>query len=353
MTPLAPPVRVALVGSGVLPIPPPGWGAVERAIDGLARGLRSLGADVTVVNRDGHGRPRDEYGFALRLGSYLGKGPWDVVHASTPVVANRLAFSGRPYVYTSHSRHWFGTSGVSQRWGYWLERRATARAARAIALTPDVARRIAEEVGPSVAGRTRVVPNGIDASRFKPNWAARTGHEILGVGAVHRRKRWDVAVRVVAGVEGARLTIVGPVQDPAYADELRHLLGPDRLVLAGEVPDAALAQRYAASDVFLLSSTSELMSIAVMEAMAAGLPVVGTRAIASLVTEGTTGLTVDAGLPDQALASALRGPVSRLVSDPGLARRMGEAGRSHALAHWDWPAVARQVLDVYGEVAGA
>jgi starch synthase len=342
-------MRVLLLGAGMLPIPPPGWGAVERAIHGLAGGLGALGIDVAVVNEVVGGR-LGEYRFAARVGRRLKAERWDILHASTPVVANYMGLTGRDYVYTSHSRHWFGTSRATERWGLWLERRAVRRARRVIALTPAVAQRMSQGRASGKADRVRVIPNGIRVADFGPRWEARTGTELIGVGAVNRRKRWHVAAKAVSGIPGAHLTLAGPLQDPVYAEELRHLAAPARLDLVGEVSDAALRDLYARSDVFLLTSGSELMSIAVMEAMASALPVVGTAALAGLVTEGVTGFLVDEPRGEEPLVAETRERLTRLLEDGALRRKLGEQGRKRAMEEWDWSEVARRVRDLYSEL---
>ena len=257
---------VLLIGSGVLPIPPPGWGAVEKAIDGLARGLRESGIHVEVLNRTYSQHPRDEYRFALEVPDLLRERSYDVAHASTPVVGNALLLRGFSYVYTSHSRHWWGARSPTERLGFHLEKRACAGARRVIALSSAVAERMSRVRPPTPSRNVRVIPNGVDTELFRPDWSSRTGRRILGVGAIHPRKRWHLAARVVREIPQAELVLVGPVQDPKYARDLERWIGaPGRLTLTGEIPEADLALQFARSDVYFHPSGSELLSLAVLE----------------------------------------------------------------------------------------
>ena len=337
----------------MLPIPPEGWGAVEKAIFQLSTALRTLGAETEIVNRPGHGRSLDEYRFALRLGSFLRGRSWDVLHASTPVVANRISQLGHPFVYTSHSRHWFGTQGITERWGLHLERRAVRRAVRTIALTPEVAQAMREGVPGVEPSRLQVIPNGVDTSRYVPRPAERTGLRVLGVGAIHPRKRWHVGIGAFAQVPEAQVTLVGPVQDPAYAAELRRKAGGASLTLAGEVPEAELCRLYGISDVFFLPSGSELMSLAAMEALSSGLPVVGTSVLSGVVDADRNGLLVpepqDLAQLEKDLGSALRS----LLTDQSLRTRLGAAGREKAVSTWDWTVIAKATLALYSGIEGA
>ncbi|MDE1838054.1 MAG: glycosyltransferase family 4 protein [Euryarchaeota archaeon] len=345
-------MRVLLLGSGVLPVPPTGWGAVERAVDGLSRGLRSLGVEADILQRVGRGRPSDEYRFALALPKMLRQERFDLLHASTPVVANRLVLKGLPYVYTSHSRHWNGpTHGLTQAWGFYLEKRACSRARGTIALTSEVADLMRRVHPPTRPERTRVIPNGVDPSFFRADWSVRLGHQVLGVGAVHPRKRWHLAARAVQEVPEALLTIVGPVQDAAYAQRVvKEGGGPERVVLTGEVPEEELLRRYATSDLLLHPSGSELLSISVLEAMASSLPVVGTTVLSGEVPGGTVGVLVDERLPTDPMVAAFRDALLALLPDGSRRRVMGEAGRRVIEERHSWVKVAEATLAFYREL---
>ena len=92
----------------------------------------------------------------------------------------------------------------------------------------------------------------------------------------------------------------------------------------------------------------EPFGLPVVEAMAAGRPVVASRAggIPELVADGRTGLLVEPGDP-LALADALL----TLLADPERARAMGAAGRKDAVAHWTWQRAADRLCAVYGSLA--
>jgi len=341
-------VRVLLIGGGVQPIPPTGYGAVERILDDFRTALIAAGHEAVVVNRVRHRRMRDEYPFAWELPRLLRGERYDVLHANTPVVANRLALGGFPYVYTSHSRHWFYRERLSHHWGYWLERRAVRRANAVIALTPTLARTMAATVSPPLPPVT-VIPFGVDSERFRPDWAHRSGREVLGVGVVLPFKRWEMAARALRGL-GVRLRIAGPLPSPDYAAAVRT--AGDRVELLGEVPEEELVRLYAESDFLLHPSSVEILSATVLEALSAGLPVVGGPAIEGVVEEGTTGWS----LPDAdpaAFVAAMRERATRLVSDDRARREMGERARVSAQSRFSWPRVVTEHLRVYASVQGS
>jgi phosphatidylinositol alpha-1,6-mannosyltransferase len=114
----------------------------------------------------------------------------------------------------------------------------------------------------------------------------------------------------------------------------------------GYVPREEIAAYYMGAHVFVLPSYNEGMSIATLEAMAAGLPVVVTctGGTAELVEEGVNGLTFD-----WADVDTLTAHLRRLASDRALARRMGAASRVRA-AGFSWDAAAERYLEMFAEL---
>ena len=130
-----------------------------------------------------------------------------------------------------------------------------------------------------------VVPNGIDAAAFRFDPAARAAARarlglpagvvvVGGVGRLVPGKRYDTLVRVCAALPGVRLLLVG---DGPEREPLRALAGrlgsSDRFHLAGERPAGELAGMLAAMDVFVSPSDEEAFGLSILEALAAGLPV--------------------------------------------------------------------------------
>ncbi|HEV2449768.1 MAG TPA: glycosyltransferase family 4 protein, partial [Thermoplasmata archaeon] len=309
-----------------------------------ATALRAAGHEPILIHQVRRRRSSDEYRFALALPGLLRGVAADVAHASTPVVANRLAWLGHPYVYTSHSRHWFTLHGPTQRWGFFLERRAVARSQATVALTEEIDARMRGRLGPRMPQRHPVIPIGVDAERFRPDWSARSGTRALGVGIVTPVKRWELAARALRG-SGLSLRIAGPLPDPVYA---RSVIGSgDGVVLLGELSDAALAEEYALADVLVHPSSAEILSGAVLQGLSAGLPVLGAAPVAPLVPEGRAGWCAGPGRSPSEIEELLRSRARELVGDAGMRRRMGDAAREWALARFSWPRVVAQHIALY------
>ncbi len=209
----------------------------------------------------------------------------------------------------------------------------------------------------------RVIPNPIRLNVFRPlPDRSRLKHAfglsdftILYAGRLAPEKHLDLLVRAVASLAALAPRITLALLGSGSAEgELRSLcrsLGvADRVHFFGYLPDlASMAEVYNASDVFVIPSTAETQSIAAMQAMACGLPVVGVRSwgLAEYITEAT-GLLVEPGDQD-ALTKAL----AHLVHHPDARFRLGNEGRAFvtrfspvAIAS-EWEAIYRRVIEAY------
>jgi len=207
------------------------------------------------------------------------------------------------------------------------------------------------------ANAMRVIPNFIDTTRLSPATAAERhrARQALGlppeafvvgsVGHLIPRKRPADLVRGFAALAGAQqnalLLMVGG-QSREAGNEVREAaesLGlSDRIIFAGERSDAD--QALVAMDVFALSSGRETGPIAVLEAMACGLPVVSTNVgtVAEFVIEGTTGFRVDVG--DTA---ALGQRLVQLAENEPLRKALGASGREHVIRAFSIDAIAPRI----------
>jgi glycosyltransferase involved in cell wall biosynthesis len=342
-------VRVALLGTGVEAIPPTGYGGVERTIAELSAALTAAGASVSVLNEVHRHRSTDEFRFARHLGRTVPLEGFDILHASTPIVANRLAQLRRAFVYTSHSRHWFEASGLRGRWGRWVEVRAVRRATRTIALTARLQDRMRTLAGADAAARTSVIPIGVDTARFQPDEGHRTGTVALGVGIVRPFKRWEVAAKALRGT-GLHLRLIGPTPEPEYAR--RVAAAGEGVDVVGPVDDEALRSEYARADVLVHPSRVELLAGVVLQGMSAGLPVVGAAPVADLVGPGC-GACAPGGSDEDAVAAFLHDRLAEYGSDADRRRADGLRARAWAQSRYDWSTVARAHLALYERVVAA
>lgn len=199
--------------------------------------------------------------------------------------------------------------------------------------------------------RVRLWPQGVDARRFHPDkfskdWRVRLsgGHPaerlVLYVGRLAPEKeigRLKVLLRKLAGT---RLAIVG--DGPARGDLEREFEGTPT-VFTGMLQDEDLAAAFASADVFLFPSTTETLGMAMIEALASGLPVVAAESGASreVVSDGENGLLYNS---DEALVST----VGKLLDDEALRFRLADRAREAALER-DWASSTRTLRSYYQE----
>lgn len=282
----------------------------------------------------------------------------DVVHTHNP---QPLLFAGLPAKLARaglvHTKH--GVNPDTPR--RLAMRRAAGRLVDVFVAVSQPTAQVAADQRECRADRLRVVPNGIDLDRFRPDAEARRAiRRELGipdgafaVGTVGRlwpEKGHAYLIRSLAPVLGERLRLVitgeGPERERLTA-QIAALPHPSSAHLTGNRRD--VPRLLAALDVFVLTSKSEGLPLVIPEAMAAGLPVVATRVggIPQVVEEGTTGFLVEYGDED-----ALRGRLLALDADRQLARQCGEMGRERSLDRYssrrmvsDYLALYRQVVD--------
>ncbi|HXW67042.1 MAG TPA: glycosyltransferase family 4 protein [Thermoplasmata archaeon] len=366
---------------------PPALGGVERHVEQLARELAAAGARVEVVTTDlmrdrpfarGAFGPSDasvtvrrhravrwvpvRHGLGIAAPGMLVdalRAPTDVLHAHAfgyfPTWAGRVAHDlrGVPLVITPHSDPGTGT-GASLLYARAVRRATLRRADRIVALTHVEADALARDGVDE--RRIRVIPNGVDLDEFSARAPRPAGPEdpiVLFVGRLYpEQKGIETLVEAFASLartRAARLRLVGEDWGGLAAAERiareRGIAG--RLTATGPVPRAALLGEYARADLLVLPSRFEPFGIVLLEAMAAGLPVVASRVggIPEVVADGRTGLLVPPGEPGP-LAEA----IGSLLDDPIRASRLGAAGRARA-ASFAWPRLAPQYLALFRELA--
>lgn len=292
----------------------------------LTEEIESLGWEVTSLGDRLGLRP----GLMVQLAGLFRRLRADVVHThnTRPLLyagpAARLA-GVRKVIHTRH-----GTRIGAPRRVTALFRLACLTADRVVCVSSDSARiAAAEGIAPR---RIRTLLNGIDPTRFRP--AAGDG-PVVAVGRLSPEKDFATLIRAADLVTRRdptfRLVIAG---GGPCDEELRRLVDElslsESVLLLGQVRD--IPSLLAGGSAFVLSSVTEGVSLTILEAMAAELPVVATRVGGSpeVVVDGRTGLLVPPSDP-AALAAALL----EVWGDPDRRRAMGRAGRERVEAHFD------------------
>jgi phosphatidylinositol alpha-mannosyltransferase len=363
-------VRVALVC-------PYAWddaGGVQVHVRELAEQLRGRGHDAIVVTpargpiADPHvvrvGRPIDVPYNASN--APIDPRPWsrrrvrevlrafgpDVVHAHQPTAPSTgmwaMLEARAPVVGTFHS-------GAGRARLYDLTAPLLRRVARRLVVRIAVSRRAEAFERARIGGTFEIVPNGVDTERFASAEAADLpeGRRLLFVGRLDARKGFPVAVRAFGALVGAHADLRLIVAGDGPERDAVSLLPPgqrSRVTMLGAIANADLPSVAAACDLYLGPSTGgESFGVVLIEAMAAGLPVIAsdTPGYDEIVRHDVDGLLVPPADPD-ALAVA----AGRVLNDPALAARLAAAGRDRASA-FDWSIVVERIEALYGRALRA
>jgi len=288
----------------------------------------------------------------------------DIIHthmAKAGAVGRIAAISaGVPVrVHTFHGHTLEGYFGPALTRGVVAAERALARRTTALLAVSRQVRDDLLAAGIGTKERFRVLEVGLDLSPFRA--AGRSteslraslridaGDPVVGlVGRLVPVKAIDVFLQAVQPLLEARpslhVVVAGDGPEMARVRAAQHLPGGSRIHALGWITDMAAV--YGAIDLMVLSSRNEGTPLSLVEAGAAGIPVVATRVggVPDIVTEGANGLLVASDSPRE-----LRGAISRVLDDHELSARLGSTGRTMA-ERFSIQRCARALFDLYSEL---
>jgi glycosyltransferase involved in cell wall biosynthesis len=330
----------------------------------LATQVESLGATLHCI----HKRPGLQWRTVHRLKNALRELHPDVVHCHQTgalfYAGPAAQCAGVPLVvHTEHGNHFRRSqssllAGWRKSWLWWL---AARYAAKFFCVTQDIADELA---GRHIVPRNKleVLANGIDVQPFleanyreeiRRSLAIPADAPVLGtVGRLNEIKCQDLLIRAFARLHAenpkARLLLVG---DGPLRGSLEQLAAELRVDNAIHFAGYQLhPERYLhAMDVFALTSRTEGMPLAMLEAWAAGLPVIASAVggIPALIQHGRNGLLFPRG-DEVKLASML----CQLIRDPGQALSLGEAGRREVMTRYNLRCMAHGYEHYYRQLLG-
>jgi glycosyltransferase involved in cell wall biosynthesis len=298
-------------------------------------------------------------GFFFRLCWLIYRRRVDLIHVNSYVPGNYARLAAALMQVPMVIDHWHGFTRISPK------RRLICRLLGrvtdlSLAVSQGVKDYLISEIGLE-PGKVRVVANGVDVAAMdagRPGPLVRRdlglpeaapllglvgrldhwgkGHRELFAAMASLKERYLLHALIIGG--GRRESEVRQAAASLGLEDAVHFLGPRR-----DIPDLLHAL-----DIFVLPSHSEGVSLALLEAMAAGLPVVATAVggLPEVVTDGVTGLLVSPKDPE-ALADAL----ARLLSDPAWAAQLGQNARRHVRENFSLDRLGREINDIYATLA--
>ncbi len=214
--------------------------------------------------------------------------------------------------------------------------------------------------------RISYLPNGVDCARYTEGDGARFRRKynipagaflVLNISRIDTQKNQltllEGFARFHAANPSARLVLIGPETQPAYAAKLRAFISENGLAQAVTfIPglsneNSSLVDAYHASDVFVLSSRHEPFGIVVLEAWCAARPVIASHVggLRALIRDGETGLFFDPEGGDP--AGQIAAHLTTLHASEDHRRALGKAGRAEALAQYDWSRITTRLENIY------
>lgn len=314
--------------------------------DRRVRAVEGSGIETEDLTRFGMRFPGDPAALR-RLAAFLRSDSIRLVYASHAWSQVFAALLGRRAVFVA-AEHGFRVSAARP----WLEpwrRAALRRAAAVVAVSEVQADWIARDLGVR-RERIAVIPNAVDVDRHAFRSPRRsdggasttTRPVILSVARLVPEKDHATFLHAMTQLD-AEAVLVGDGPLRRVLEAKTNALGlRERVRFAGEQSDPR--PFYDRADLFCLSSTSESQGIAVLEAMASGVPVVATRVggIPEVVEHDVSGLLVPRSDPT-ALADALR----RLLDAPALAERLAEGARARVVERFSWTRRVERLEDLF------
>jgi phosphatidylinositol alpha-mannosyltransferase len=317
------------------------------------RDFYRIGRVFSLPANDSVARITLSFHIARRVQEILERERFDVLHFHEPFLPalplTLLPSSHAPHVATFHA---FAKSNLGYYYGRPILKQYLKHLDATIAVSPparDFVRHYFPQLDP------RVIPNGIDIDRFRPGQTPihhlrDSSVNVLFVGRLEKRKGLLDLLRAYQylqqRVPHSRLIVVGdgPLRGKVESFVSSHRL--DNVVLAGYVPAQVLPRYYCSADIACFPATGgESFGVVLLEAMAAGLPVVATEipGYLSVVEAGVDSLTVRPKSSGE-LGVAL----TVLARDSYLRRKLGQAALAKA-QRYSWPMVAARVIEVYQE----
>jgi len=355
-------MRIALIG----PLPPPSGGMANQTIQ-LRRLLQESGATVEVVQVNAPYRPQwlgrvRGLRAVARLLPYLAR-LWHAFGRAD--VAHLMANSGWSWHVFAVPVIWIGRMRgtpvvVNYRGGYagdFLARQArivrfSMRRASSLIVPSGFLRAIFAEHGMAA----EVVPNVVDTERFRPGGTDEDADGDAAPTILVSRNLESIydnaaAIRALAlirqKIPAARLVVAGSGPEAGALKQLAGSLGlSENVQFTGRVDTADMPALYRCARVALNPSRVDNMPNSVLEALAAGVPVVSTRVggVPYIVEHGKTALLVEAGAVEQ-MADA----ILRILNEPALAQDLRTAGLAQ-VRNYTWPKVKPQLFKVYEDV---
>ncbi len=206
--------------------------------------------------------------------------------------------------------------------------------------------------------RTALWQRGVDTNSFKPEYRNQTmrkkllgdypdtGSLLIYVGRLSAEKQIERIKPVLEKIPEASLALVG---DGPYRNQLEKIFENTKTNFIGYLAGEELASAYASGDIFLFPSSTETLGLVLLEAMAAGCPVIGANkgGIPDIINDGINGCLYDPDEEDNGEESLIAA-TKKILQDSAKKEKMRIAARTEA-EKWDWNQATIQLQEFYSK----
>jgi glycosyltransferase involved in cell wall biosynthesis len=370
----------------VCPLFFPYLGGIETHVREISKRLVKLGVDIKVYTTDPSGKlpkkenidgveihrfrsyaPNSMYYFSPNLFFELGKVKHaKIIHVHSfpdfPSLAAALVkdIIKKPIVFTPHywgSSHVTGTSiwrtSVKNFYNRRLGKFTFSKFNKVVTIS-NFEKEILVEKFEVAEKQLRYIPNGVDTEKIKDITRKKTGvSTILYVGRLEEYKGVNFLINAFPRIKSffpeARLVIVGKGSYKLELVSLANNLGvQDSTEFLENLSGEELMQLYLSSSLFVTLSQYEALPVALLEAMAHGLPVIATSVggVPEVIQSGKNGFLLDYPPNEKTLINI----VKPLLEDPELSNKVGSSAKQTILSKFSWDDVARNLLSLYREI---
>lgn len=365
-------MKIAFIGQKGIPFK---FGGVEKHVADLSARLAQEGHDVYVYTRPNYTDPAlteyhgvklislksiptknlDAISHTFRACLDAAKRDFDVIHfhsigPSSLIWFMRLLKPKTPVIATYHAQcythqKWSAPAKTYLKFGELI---ACTLADRTIAVSRNLEKYAREAYGTAAV----YIPNGVHVNEVLTadeikKWGLERDNYIVAVSRLVRHKGLHYLIEAFKNLKtDLKLVIVGDgVFTDDYVKEIKALAGADdRIIFTGMQSGAALAELFANARLFIQPSESEGLSIALLEAMSYGRPV-----LVSDIPENREAVGAGGFLFKSKDKTDLKEKLAFLLANPEIARLSGQANRQRVAEHYDWDKITEEILKLYRE----
>lgn len=382
-------MKVLQVAPGYIDFPSWIGGAVEKHIMQISEELKQLGVDVIIAARQSKQKrsgiiylppPAGDQGilnkivhsafYSINLRRLLSIEKFDIIHIHGGIAGlfqSHLLPKEAKIVLTVHNLQLFSTNPFMRGLASFMEFSSCKRVDAVIAVSKHMKRLLSARLKDV---HVEYIPNGVDIknqfvnrAEIKTELGFNESKVVLFVGRIIPEKGVHILVKAIKeletkyGMNNFKLIMVGPPGPSFLSSSSPYFRNIMRLIkdlnltssvkYMGVVGDSHLKKLYASADLFVFPSIYEAMSLVVLEAMAAGTPIVASRTggVPDVVKDGKTGILVRPG-DYQALAEA----IYRVLTNPRLSKSLSINALKFVQSNLSWSKVAERILALYKSI---